>query len=406
MRTCSRTAALARLLVVSALGSGCVVAPPVSSSDSHAADGTPDVPAAIEAPPKQLALQVVSARQREVAKAPEQLEVLVLLANGAGGVPVPLNPALFQVKTSDGLLHAGTLRSGGWVDGPACDASASIDESASTKCRIVFDLGDSRGPSEVRYSAPGALTGQGDARTAKASLTVESCTRCGGVCTYLDRDLSNCGACGGASDGGTPADRSSRASLACQGGKIVCVGADGRATGLTYCDGLCVDLSSDAQHCGACGRKARENAVCTSGQDSCREGYTDCSGACVDLQSDMQHCGACGRPVTPTESNGMNRYCWKGEVWCHPSGHNAYYRDCNGSCANYDKDPKNCGSCGNAVKSGEECVDGKPQCLSGYERCAGIDGCVNLNLDSANCGACGRKCGTSQYCYGGLCWNS
>ncbi|MBU48025.1 MAG: hypothetical protein CL920_04935 [Deltaproteobacteria bacterium] len=47
------------------------------------------------------------------------------------------------------------------------------------------------------------------------------------------------------------------------------------------CDGLCISLQNDPNHCGGCGN------VCSTGE-------TCCGGKCVSLQTNQEHCGTCG----------------------------------------------------------------------------------------------------------------
>jgi len=76
-------------------------------------------------------------------------------------------------------------------------------------------------------------------------------------------------------------------------------------SGLTYCSGNCVDLSSDYLNCGACGFACPSagpdvaTIECIGGtcvQTACDPGYANCSGGleCTDLSQDPDNCGACG----------------------------------------------------------------------------------------------------------------
>jgi hypothetical protein len=62
-------------------------------------------------------------------------------------------------------------------------------------------------------------------------------------------------------------------------------------TGLTNCSGSCVNLQTDANHCGGCNAPAC-GGTCQSGL-CCTGGKTNCGGTCVDLSSDDKHCGGC-----------------------------------------------------------------------------------------------------------------
>jgi len=74
--------------------------------------------------------------------------------------------------------------------------------------------------------------------------------------------------------------------------------------GETLCGTECVDLSSDVDHCGACGNACEEDEVCFDGScdSECGGGLTNCSGSCVDTDSDEHHCGRCDNEC-PTPPN-------------------------------------------------------------------------------------------------------
>lgn len=77
-------------------------------------------------------------------------------------------------------------------------------------------------------------------------------------------------------------------------------------TGGTCCDGWCVDISSDALNCSACGTQCplRPNAswaTCVESKcaSQCEVGYADCDGVAengceASLDTDGSNCGACG----------------------------------------------------------------------------------------------------------------
>ncbi len=64
--------------------------------------------------------------------------------------------------------------------------------------------------------------------------------------------------------------------------------------GTTRCSGTCVDLKTDSNNCGACGKVCAAGTSC-SNKLCCGAGLVNCSGTCVDLKTDSSNCGACGK---------------------------------------------------------------------------------------------------------------
>jgi len=64
--------------------------------------------------------------------------------------------------------------------------------------------------------------------------------------------------------------------------------------GWTVCTEECVELSSDPDHCGACGAVCGIHGDCADGACVCVAGYSYCPGGCAKLDSDRNNCGACG----------------------------------------------------------------------------------------------------------------
>jgi len=159
----------------------------------------------------------------------------------------------------------------------------------------------------------------------------------------------------------------------------------------------------------------------------CADGYAECQGRCVDLYSDTEHCGACGS-ACPTGS-----YCSLGECtgaqredaggaigdagvahgdrppvgWIHP-GHpldvpgpswtgpscDIGELRCGEACVRPDTDPSNCGACGVSCGADGVCAGGScaPACEPPFELCNGI--CADTRSDPDHCGACGARCGS------------
>jgi hypothetical protein len=75
--------------------------------------------------------------------------------------------------------------------------------------------------------------------------------------------------------------------------------------------------------------------------------------------------------------------------------------ECSGTCVDLDGDENNCGSCGNACGSGEDCTNGECSCLAGREACGA--GCVDTTSDPDHCGTCDAVCPEEQVCSESAC---
>lgn len=235
----------------------------------------------------------------------------------------------------------------------------------------------------------------------------------------LQADVNNCGACGHT----CPTDTGNEV-FACVNG--ACVLTCRANSGTLDCDGL-VDNGCEAtalhdNHCGACGAKCtdpKKRCVDQSGRAhagiygcGCPAGKLYCDRGCYDPRSDDDYCGNCethcdptngGAPELPNAYYGcVNSTC--GNMKCNP-----YFADCDQKTANgceiYLVDNANCGACGNACPTGQECrldTNMVPQCMCPSDKtycelgCFG-DGvcmgtCADLTSDRYNCGACGVDC--------------
>jgi hypothetical protein len=90
-----------------------------------------------------------------------------------------------------------------------------------------------------------------------------------------------------------------------------------------------------------------------------------CNDRCVDPATDAGNCGGCMKPCQPGQSC-TNGQCGSalpavpGSTGCAPGT-----EVCNGNCVSVLTDTSNCGSCGNACKTGETCSSGLYQSWSG-----------------------------------------
>ncbi len=248
--------------------------------------------------------------------------------------------------------------------------------------------------------------------------------------TNLGSSAANCGYCGRSCD--LP-----NATATCNGGVCRVATCD---AGFEDCDGNpangCeADVSTNALHCGACGRACvtgdNTSARCAAGTcfALCNAGVGDCvhppspapdDGCETPTASDVSNCGACGNAcVTPTGTPACNAgVCAIGDC---PGGTG----DCDGQIANgcetnLATTADHCGACGRACSNtnvvvrtclAAACVSA---CASGFGNCtqpaapAADDGCErDVSSDVQNCGACGRVCSganvLSRECAAGVC---
>jgi hypothetical protein len=237
---------------------------------------------------------------------------------------------------------------------------------------------------------PGGTAGGGAGAACPTGLSL-----CDGACVDLTRDARHCGACGES----CPADQR------CEASACVC------APGDVFCEGSCIDPDVDNEHCGASGtcQGASAGSACAPGEIcngsgqcalSCQEGLIDCAGTCVDPLVDERYCGA-----GPDCDTNPGIECAEGER-CDGTGVCALscqeeLTDCDGLCTDTLIDPDNCMTCGTICPDADNavpvCAEGDCAyvCNDGFADCnlAPVDGCeVDLNSDPNNCGTCGNVC--------------
>jgi hypothetical protein len=138
----------------------------------------------------------------------------------------------------------------------------------------------------------------------------------------------------------------------------------------TKCNGVCVDLTSDSDHCGACGTVCAAGETCKAGSCalSCTSSEVACGTKCVDPKTDPGYCGAQG----DCGAGHQGAACSTGQV-CS-----------NGSCV--------------ACVPNAACDDSSNACLVGALSCTNGPVCQN-KVSAAN----GKSCGTDQVCSSGQC---
>ena len=117
--------------------------------------------------------------------------------------------------------------------------------------------------------------------------------------------------------------------------------------GRLWCDTVCSDGATDANHCGWCRNDCPDGGVCRAGWCECPEGRSVCGEACVDLRKDADNCGACGQRCAEDQAC-VNGAC-SGD--CSPATR------CGRRCVDTRTDRTNCGECGTVCESGV-CISG------------------------------------------------
>lgn len=160
--------------------------------------------------------------------------------------------------------------------GTATNGTYLASVSGLTGCnRYVFHFVDSAG-ADVTFPTSGAFTigcGAADWESTRPA-TCGACTpSCGGRSCGDDGCGGSCGACSGG--------------RTCSGaGACVC------PAGRTYCGGTCVDVTTSAAHCGACGNACASGERCVGG--SCTSSCTpSCGGRTCGSDGCAGTCGAC-----------------------------------------------------------------------------------------------------------------
>lgn len=160
----------------------------------------------------------------------------------------------------------------------ACDDSTSWCDTAAGACRSHCER--DAGTCALSYT-----TNLGYAFTCADS---PRSTACGSSCTDLTGTDQHCGACDNACRFGS-----------CVGGSCVCPGNQ------VGCGTACRSVATDPENCGGCDNQCPRRASCTAGTCGCRAGdgacdggcefgELKCNGFCVDLENNGNHCGACG----------------------------------------------------------------------------------------------------------------
>lgn len=138
-----------------------------------------------------------------------------------------------------------------------------------------------------------------------------------GAVTLDNNQVSNSCTAGGAdggtdagSGGGGDAGNGGGGDAGNGGGGGLDAGNGGGGRDVTQCNGVCTDLDIDANNCGACGSHCRADQVCRAGScGACPPQDTQCKDQCANLLADNANCGACGNVCTGANGTCVNGVC-------------------------------------------------------------------------------------------------
>lgn len=170
----------------------------------------------------------------------------------------------------------------------ACSMTCNLDTSGCTTC-----------PDADGDGFPRADCGGGDCDDANPMVNPAASEICDGMDNDCDTtvDEGACFICGnGMLDPGEECDDANTVSG--DGCSATCKVEQGCSAGRTDCGGVCVDLSTDPDHCGACPARCAAGERCANGvcyASICPTGLTLCGTMCVDLSTDIDNCGGCGQ---------------------------------------------------------------------------------------------------------------
>lgn len=187
------------------------------------------------------------------------------------------------------------------------------------------------------------------------------------------------------------------------------------------CNGQEVNFNTDNSNCGKCNKKCYDNEKCINSncQTYCGNGICDseedceaddcCDGGEVNLMSDEENCGRCGRECDSYErcrSGRCETFC--GNSICDPDETCLKDNCCDGIKVNLNTNKEYCGTCTINCLPYKRCENGKCVAYCGNNVCDDDETCVednccngkevSLGSDENNCGGCGNKCEDDEIC--------
>lgn len=191
-------------------------------------------------------------------------------------------------------------------------------------------------------------------------------------CVDTQTDFFNCGTCGTVCNNRPPdLELKEHVDWGCAKGacQVVCAANWGECNDDPE-DGCETSLTTN-ENCGACGKACKTGEVCSQKRcvcdptqtNCCDPGQVLCDGKCVDVGSNPDHCGACGNkcPGAPLDGGGnVQVTCVQGKCgFACDSGYADCNKDLSDGCEAWLRfDANHCGACGTACSHDQPCVEG------------------------------------------------
>ncbi len=198
-------------------------------------------------------------------------------------------------------------------------------------------------------------------------------TFCGDVCIDLKTDIDNCGECG----------------KACAYG-LSCI--NGKCLGNTNCGGVSYNTATSLDHCGTCNHRCSDGTTCIDGECVAGSGPAYCGDKTVQLNT-PEHCESCAPCADGLICQNNQCVAGQGKMIC------------NNIVVDSTKDSANCGSCGNVCNAGFECVNSTCKRIADLSTATITCNAKTVKpyTDRDNCAGCNIACSNTTSCHAGVC---
>ena len=186
---------------------------------------------------------------------------------------------------------------------------------------------------------------------------------CNGECVDVNTDPDHCGDCNEPCSTDDPNAEAQCTQGLCEVACLDCeIGGVCVEAQETDDDNVCSicdpDQSTDAYVDAEDGTECDANAVCDTGDCVCDDDHELCDDQCVDFSTNIDHCGDCNEPCS-TDASDAEAMCVESSCEIECDDDSLTYCSGDDICTDTDTDTDNCGSCGNACGDGVDCENGQ-----------------------------------------------